>query len=170
MVGASNPHQGGTRQHERNYISRTTFRKEHELDKIKTVLTCVHCGEPIDHVHGVWFHPYRRFRGERGALPTLCDFGERVGPTRATPVVLTPADKEFLCSIHVATDEENFLLEALWLDWQHANFHSCLSPCARCGASLYGQHALDCKRRAAMIFVDDVLRLSTKRLSTRTRE
>lgn len=121
------------------------------------MLTCLHCSEPVDHLQGVWFHPHRRFRGDHGGLPTLCDFGGRVGPTHATPITFTPSDRDFLCSIHVAADEENFLLEALWLDWRHANLHRDLSPCAGCGAKMYGQHTLDCKRGAPMTFDDSVL-------------
>jgi hypothetical protein len=77
------------------------------------LLTCLHCGEPVDHLQGVWFHPYRRFAGHHGDLPTLCDFGDRVGPTHASPTTLTSSDRDFLWSIRVAADEENFLLETL---------------------------------------------------------
>ncbi len=120
------------------------------------MLTCLHCGEPLDHAEGVWFHPHRRFRGANGVLPTLCDFGDRLGPTHATPTALTPADRDFLYSIRVATDEESFLLEALWLDWQNANVHRGVSPCVCCGAAVNAHHALNCERRAPMTF-DDVL-------------
>ena len=104
----------------------------------------------------MWFHPHRRFSGKNGVLPTLCDFGYRLGPTHATPVVLTPADKDFLYSIHVAIDEEVFLLEALWLEWQKANIHRGVFRCAGCGAAVNAQHALNCERGAPMTF-DDVL-------------
>jgi hypothetical protein len=116
------------------------------------MLTCLHCGEPIDHQEGVWFHPHRRFRGRNGILPTLCDFGYRLGPTHATPIVLTPADKDFLYSIHIPIDEEGFLLEALWLDWQNANINRGVFACSDCSAAVNTQHALNCERRAPMIF------------------
>ncbi|MGH9688377.1 MAG: hypothetical protein ACRD5K_14935 [Candidatus Acidiferrales bacterium] len=116
------------------------------------VLTCAHCGEPIDQANGVWFHPRRRFQGQGGSLPTMCDFGDRVGPSRATPMALSPTDKDYLYSIHVSIDEESFLLEALWLDWQQANRHRGDVPCADCGAADGGQHSLDCERHAQMKF------------------
>ncbi|MDE3169876.1 MAG: hypothetical protein KGL75_07025 [Acidobacteriota bacterium] len=116
------------------------------------MLTCAHCGEPIEHAEGVWYHPHRRFRGHGGSLPELCDFGGRVGPTRATPVAVTPSDKDFLYSIRVAADEENFLLEALWTDWQHANAHHGILSCAGCGARSGEQHSFDCGRHAPVTF------------------
>lgn len=82
----------------------------------------------------------------------MCDFGDRVGPTRATPMALSPADKDYLYSIHVTIDEESFMLEALWLDWQHANAHHGHRLCADCGAAEGGQHLLDCARHAHMKF------------------
>jgi hypothetical protein len=112
----------------------------------------VHCGEPIERAQGVWYHPHRRFRGDGGSLPVLCDFGDRIGPTHATPIALTPNDKDFLHTLHVSTDDENFLLEALWSEWQHANAHQGPSACADCGAAAYEQHALDCEQRASMTF------------------
>jgi hypothetical protein len=134
------------------------------------MMTCAHCGEPIAQTEGVWYHPHRRFRAQAGpthqsgllgappALPTLCDFGARLGPTHATPVAVTPADKDFLCSIHVAADDENFLLEALWLEWQHANIHRGVSPCADCGAAPDSQHSLECQHHARMNFDGNLLR------------
>lgn len=116
------------------------------------MLTCVHCGEPIEHAEGVWYHPHRRFRGHSGELPVLCDFGERVGPTRATPVAITLADKEFLYSMHVAADAEDFLLEALWVEWERANVRQGISACPGCGAAPGGQHALECRLHAPMTF------------------
>ena len=121
------------------------------------VLTCAHCGEPIDHADGMWFHPYRRFRSESGNLPTLCDYGDRVGPTHASPMAVTPADKDLLSSMHVAADEESFLLEALWLDWRQANRHRGTSACGDCGATPGGQHSISCNRRAPMSFDGSVL-------------
>ncbi|MGH9448275.1 MAG: hypothetical protein ACRD4R_00520 [Candidatus Acidiferrales bacterium] len=120
------------------------------------MFTCLHCGEPIDHAQGVWFHPRRRFRGCGETLPTLCDFGYQLGPTHATPIALTPRDKDFLYSIHVAIDEESFLLEALWLDWRNMNIQRGATACAECGAAVNGQHSMSCKRRALMAF-DGVL-------------
>lgn len=121
------------------------------------MLTCAHCGEPIDQSNGVWFHPYRRFRCANGDLPTLCDFGDRVGPTQAAPVAVTAADKDFLQSIHVPADEEAFLLEALWIEWQQANVHSGITACHDCGTPAGGQHSLDCRQRARMSFDADLL-------------
>lgn len=131
---------------------------------MKLMLTCAHCGEPIEHAEGVWYHPHRRFRGHGESLPELCDFGGRVGPTRATPVAVTPADKDFLYSIRVAADEENFLLEALWADWQHANANLRGSSCSDCGAAPGEQHAFDCGRHAPMTF-DLARERASRRLS-----
>jgi hypothetical protein len=116
------------------------------------MLTCAHCGEAVERADGVWYHPHRRFQGHNGGLPTLCDFGGRLGPTHATPVAVTPADKDFLSSIHVAVDDENFLLQALWLDWENANIHHGDWPCFECGAAPGEQHALECTHHAAMMF------------------
>jgi hypothetical protein len=116
------------------------------------MLSCVHCDEPIERAQGVWYHPHRRFRGNGGTLPVLCDFGDRLGPTHATPIALTPNDKDFLHSLHVSTDDESFVLEALWSEWQHTNVHQGPSACADCGAAPRGQHSLSCERRAPMIF------------------
>lgn len=129
----------------------------HHSSRIDFVLTCAHCGEPIDQAHGVWFHPYRRFRSASSSLPILCDFGDRVGPTHATPVAVSAADKNFLHSIHVPVDQEDFLLEALWVEWQHANVHRGITACRDCGAPPGGQHSLECGQRARMIFDADVL-------------
>lgn len=122
------------------------------------MLTCVHCGQPIEHANGVWYHPHRRFRCATGSLPTLCDFGDRLGPTHAAPAAVTSADKDFLCSIHVASDDENFMLEALWLDWKQANVQRGHSLCADCGAAPGGQHSLECSNRAVMTFEYGALR------------
>ncbi len=84
-------------------------------------------------------------------MPTLCDFGDRIGPTHAAPIAVTPADRDFLYSVRVAADDESFLLEALWLDWQQANVQRGV-PCAICHALDGGQHALECEHRARMIF------------------
>ncbi len=67
-------------------------------------------------------------------------------------MALSPADKEYLYSIQVTNDEESFLLEALWLEWQHANAHHGGRPCADCGAADGAQHSLDCERHAQMKF------------------
>lgn len=115
------------------------------------MLTCVHCGEVIEYAAGVWFHPHRRFRSAH-ELPTLCDFGDRIGPTHAVPVAITPRDRDFLCSLHVASDDENFFLEALWFEWQHANTNLGPGYCASCHAPVGGQHALECTYRARMTF------------------
>jgi hypothetical protein len=136
----------------------------HDGVRIAFVITCVHCGEPVECAAGVWFHPHRRFQGHHGALPVLCDLGDRIGPTRATPLALTPADRDFLHSVHVFSDDEGFLLEALWLEWQHANANRGPGRCFRCNAPEGGQHALDCERHAEMVF--DVDR-SRQKCSTR---
>lgn len=126
--------------------------------KIISVLTCLHCGEPIESSGGVWFHPYRRFQGSQGGLPTLCDFGDRIGPSHAAPLAVTPSDRDFLRSVHVSPDEESFLLEALWLEWRHANTHRRPRCCPACHAPEGGQHAMNCERRAPMVFGEARLR------------
>jgi hypothetical protein len=120
--------------------------------RIFLVLTCVHCGELIESAGGVWFHPYRRFQGHHGDLPVLCDFGDRIGPTRAAPVAVTSRDRDFLHSAHVASDDESFFLEALWLEWQHANTNLGPGCCIACHVSEGGQHVLDCEHGARMVF------------------
>lgn len=72
-------------------------------------------------------------------------------------VTFSENDRQFLRSCGVVADEENFRLEALWLNWSRANTHRDFSPCAGCGVKTYEQHALDCKRGAAMAFVDSTL-------------
>lgn len=54
--------------------------------------------------------------------------------------------------MHIAADEENFLLEALWLDWQRANLHRNFASCDGFGAATFEQHTLDCPRGAMMLF------------------
>jgi len=65
---------------------------------------------------------------------------------------LTSDDVKFLTACGIAADEENFHLEALWLNWQRANLHRDFAHCIGCGAATYQQHALDCKHGAPMIF------------------
>jgi hypothetical protein len=72
-------------------------------------------------------------------------------------MMLTALDVKFLTACGIAADEANFRLAALWLDWPRANFHRDFSPCTGCGAKTYEQHVLDCKRGAAMDFVDSTL-------------
>jgi hypothetical protein len=69
-------------------------------------------------------------------------------------MILTNADLDFLRSVGIVADAENFRLETLWLNWQRENLHRNFSPCRDCGAKTYEQHVLDCKHGAAMVFVD----------------
>jgi hypothetical protein len=83
--------------------------------------------------------------------------------------MLTARDVKFLKACGIAADDENFQLEALWLNWQRANLHRDFSTCRDCGAKTYEQHALDCKHGPAMVFVastpdDGTLRLTTEQL------
>jgi hypothetical protein len=72
-------------------------------------------------------------------------------------MMLTVLDLKFLTTCGIAADEDNFRLEAFWLNWQRANLHRDISPCAGCGAMTYEQHVLDCKRGAEMDFVNFTL-------------
>ncbi len=69
-------------------------------------------------------------------------------------MMLAKADLDFLKSVGIAADKENFRLETLWLAWQRENLHRNLSPCRNCGAKKYEQHTLDCKHGTVMVFVD----------------
>jgi hypothetical protein len=80
--------------------------------------------------------------------------------------MLTARDVKFLTACGIVADEENFRLEALWLNWRHENLHRDFSSCAGCGAKTFEQHALDCKRGAAMVFIDSTPDDGTLRLTT----
>jgi hypothetical protein len=85
-----------------------------------------------------------RDAARRGQKPTLQPSLKRNS--------LTSRDIEFLRSIHVAVDEEEFRLEMLWLRWRDANTHRDFSDCHGCGAATYHQHDLDCPFGTMMLF------------------